>query len=418
MPSTYSARLRVELQATGENPNTWGEKANTVFARIEEAITGFVSIHAGTSVSAPLSLTYANGTADQARYAYLHVTGQLASAIPIHVSAAQKGYWINDETTGQDLLFGVVGKTPVTLAPGWNHVITDGSLSWVAAQEPTPAISAMTEVSADFKYAHKTSANVFTAQNSFQSSVVVSGAAVFTSLLAQTGPITTPPHFDIYTTQPAFASATCGGIQFTAQDLVGTKVTAAAMRILIESAAATSVQSRLDFLTKTSNAPMATVFHMGRGLYAVSASGGDMGPGSGNFDSLFVEGAPVLTSATTPNILQVGTTLTLDPIAIDTKTTQAHGLAAAPTLFETFLENKTAELGFTAGQRIALHGSVFITNGVNVGIQVWSDATNTYLAIANNGLPSFVNGTSDPPGAVTAITAANWLIRVIPIRRT
>lgn len=298
MPSTYSSLLRLELQATGENASTWGDKANTVFQRLEEGITGVLALNVGTSVSSPVSLTYNNGSSDQARNAVLNITGQLASSVPIHVSAVAKKYWIYNQTSGQSLQFGVVGRTAVTLASGWNHIITDGSASFLAYSPPAAASSAVTEASADSRYAHKTSANVFTAQNTFQTSVITSGAIVFSSITTQLGPITSPPALDLYTNTAAFASVTIGGLFFSMQDLVATKVTAVAgIQGYIESAAALSVQSRLDFITKTSNTSPRRIFSMGKGLFAVSASGGDMGLGTINAAStIYINGDPVLTS--------------------------------------------------------------------------------------------------------------------------
>ena len=41
MPSSYSASLRLELQAAGENLNTWGApRLNNVIARMDKAIAG------------------------------------------------------------------------------------------------------------------------------------------------------------------------------------------------------------------------------------------------------------------------------------------------------------------------------------------------------------------------------------------
>ena len=54
MPSTYTSRLRLELQATGENRTTWGINANQVFSRIEEAIAGMAQVAMGDANSSAL----------------------------------------------------------------------------------------------------------------------------------------------------------------------------------------------------------------------------------------------------------------------------------------------------------------------------------------------------------------------------
>ena len=40
MASTYTTRLRLEKQGTGENANTWGDKTNDTFDLLDEAIYG------------------------------------------------------------------------------------------------------------------------------------------------------------------------------------------------------------------------------------------------------------------------------------------------------------------------------------------------------------------------------------------
>lgn len=119
-------------------------------------------------------------------------------------------------------------------------------------------------------------------------------------------------------------------------------------------------------------------------------------------------------AATSTGRLVAGTTLTLDPIAANTRTTQAHGLSSTPVMFAHYLECKTAELGYSAGDRIAVHASILTTSGATVVMQVRADSTNTVLEITNNSLPSISSKSATPPGAASAITAANWLVRVIP----
>src|SRR5690606_23059650 len=56
MPSSPSSRLLLELQAPGENLNTWGEKLNNLFQMLEAAIRGRQAL----AVSGPVSLASAN----------------------------------------------------------------------------------------------------------------------------------------------------------------------------------------------------------------------------------------------------------------------------------------------------------------------------------------------------------------------
>lgn len=98
MPSTYESRLRLELQATGENDNTWGEKANNNFTLLGEAIAGFESISVAGSGNYTLSTS--NAATDQARKAFLTFTGLLTGNRTIIIPSSSKTYIIRRATTG------------------------------------------------------------------------------------------------------------------------------------------------------------------------------------------------------------------------------------------------------------------------------------------------------------------------------
>lgn len=115
MASTYSDRLRLELQATGENSATWGTKANTVFELIDEAIAGFLSIAMG---DANVALTATNGASDQSRQAILKVTGANTAVRDIVAPAEEKLYVIHNATTGGYGVRIIVAGTAVTVANG------------------------------------------------------------------------------------------------------------------------------------------------------------------------------------------------------------------------------------------------------------------------------------------------------------
>lgn len=97
MPSSYSTRLRFELQATGENRATWGNKANGDFNLVEAAIAGASSI---VLTDADHTLTTVNGATDEARSAILIVTGTLTAARTITIPTVTKTYVIANFTTG------------------------------------------------------------------------------------------------------------------------------------------------------------------------------------------------------------------------------------------------------------------------------------------------------------------------------
>lgn len=110
--------------------------------------------------------------------------------------------------------------------------------------------------------------------------------------------------------------------------------------------------------------------------------------------------------------LTAGTTLTLDPYALNTTTTQAHGLGVRPRLFDCYLECKTSELGYTAGQILPM--PTLHVQGNNPGT-IWNctaDATNTVLITSSTLLPVVVR--ADTRTATTPITAANWRVLIVP----
>lgn len=73
MPSTYSQNLRIELIASGEQGNTWGNTTNNNLGTlIEQAISGYRSLDTGW-VGNSITLTALNGANDQARNMYLEV---------------------------------------------------------------------------------------------------------------------------------------------------------------------------------------------------------------------------------------------------------------------------------------------------------------------------------------------------------
>jgi len=100
MASTYSSRLRLELIATGEQGNTWGDTTNrNEGTLLEQAIAGISSVTMG---DADYTLTTANGSVDEARGAVLYVTSSVAltAARAVILPSVQKLYWVGNATSG------------------------------------------------------------------------------------------------------------------------------------------------------------------------------------------------------------------------------------------------------------------------------------------------------------------------------
>lgn len=119
MTTIYSSRLRVALQGTGDNPDTWGDVANSgVFQLLEDAIAKLTAI---ATTGGSTTLTTANGASDQARCLCLDITGVLVSNSTIICPAKEKLYLIRNGTTGA---FTVTLKT----AAGTGIAVAQGSL--------------------------------------------------------------------------------------------------------------------------------------------------------------------------------------------------------------------------------------------------------------------------------------------------
>lgn len=114
MPSTASNRLRLELQAAGENLNTWGApKLNEALKRIEESIADWQSL----TITGDKTLTSSNYIADEARAAMLSLEGAPAAAFTITIPAVEKWYLVRN-ASGQAATFKTSSGTGVTVADG------------------------------------------------------------------------------------------------------------------------------------------------------------------------------------------------------------------------------------------------------------------------------------------------------------
>ena len=118
MASSYSSDLKLELQATGENASTWGDKTNNNLNLIQQAISGFQSIDVA---SADVTLAMTDASISNARNMVLKFTGTLAAARQVLVpNGIEKFYILQDATThgGNTLTFKTVGGTGFTLEQG------------------------------------------------------------------------------------------------------------------------------------------------------------------------------------------------------------------------------------------------------------------------------------------------------------
>ena len=90
MASTYTTRIRLEKQADGENPNSWGLIMNqNVIDLIDEAIAGYAVVSVS---SVAVSLTNNDGATDEARNAALEIAGTLTADVTITIPSQEKPY--------------------------------------------------------------------------------------------------------------------------------------------------------------------------------------------------------------------------------------------------------------------------------------------------------------------------------------
>ena len=135
MPSSYTSRLKLERQASGENSGTWGNLVNYVFNRIDSSVKGYQSVDVAGSANVTLtsnnstSNTDDSSTDDQVHNAVLEFTGALTGDINVFTDAVETKYIVFNNTTGsQTLTFGPTGGTGVVLKQGAKTIVyTDGT---------------------------------------------------------------------------------------------------------------------------------------------------------------------------------------------------------------------------------------------------------------------------------------------------
>ena len=129
MASTYSDRLNLEIQTTGENSGTWGTITNNNLQKLEAAIKGYVSVAIASTSDA---LTFEDGsTGLEQDNAIIKLTGTLTGNTTMSCEADLDNWFIVDNaaTMGTYTLgFKPSGGTATSLVAGSKHLLyTDGS---------------------------------------------------------------------------------------------------------------------------------------------------------------------------------------------------------------------------------------------------------------------------------------------------
>ena len=176
MASTYTTRIRLEKQGDGENPNSWGAILNqNVIDLVDDAIAAYTTIVVS---SADVTLTTADGTSDQARSAFLELSGTVSSNLNVLVPEQSKGFIVNDKTTRENS-----ATITVKTASGSGTAITSGEIRQLVCDKVS--VFALTESAG---VALLSASNTFTNTNTFASAVgfatSVSATEIFASAAA------------------------------------------------------------------------------------------------------------------------------------------------------------------------------------------------------------------------------------------
>lgn len=185
MPSTYSPNLRIELIASGEQANTWGNTTNTNLGTlIEQAIAGLSSIDV---TAGDVTLTAYNGASDQSRQMILNVTGTPGVARTLTAPSVSKVYVVANNSTA-DVTIETATGVGVTISSGYSKfVFCDGTdFSDVTTEASVLAVEDLI-VNGDATLGDALT-DVITINGTIQPGVVISGSSASTALrITQTG---------------------------------------------------------------------------------------------------------------------------------------------------------------------------------------------------------------------------------------
>ena len=128
MASTYSSRLNLELQTTGENSGTWGTITNNNLQKLEAAIKGYVSVAIASTSDA---LTFEDGsTGLEQDNAIKKLTGTLTGNTTMQCEAQENWFIVDNAATmgTYTLGFKPAGGTAASLVASSKHLLySDGS---------------------------------------------------------------------------------------------------------------------------------------------------------------------------------------------------------------------------------------------------------------------------------------------------
>ncbi len=135
MPSSYTSRLKLERQTSGENSGTWGDLVNYTFNRLDAGIDGWANVNVAGSTNVTLTSnnstlnTDDSTTDDELHNRTIELFGALTGNINVFTGDVENSFTVFNNTTGSyTLTFGPTTGTGVTLAQGAKTIVySDGS---------------------------------------------------------------------------------------------------------------------------------------------------------------------------------------------------------------------------------------------------------------------------------------------------
>jgi len=134
--SSYTTRLKLEKQVTGENSGNWGNLVNYVLNRIDSTVRGYVAVSVAGSANVTLvsnnsTTNTSEGADDQVHNKVIEFTGTLTGAINVFTDAVEGDYTLFNNTSGAySLTFANTGHVAngVVITQGTKSIVyTDGS---------------------------------------------------------------------------------------------------------------------------------------------------------------------------------------------------------------------------------------------------------------------------------------------------
>ena len=143
MATTYSTRLRLAKQGTGDNADTWGGVLNSaVFDLVDDSISGVTAINVTTGSN--ITLTTNNGATDEARKMVLKLTGTPSTNISVIVPNQEKLYVIDGSAIAGANTVTIIGSsgTGISFSAGDTGVVySDGTNVNEVYKTPAAAVA-------------------------------------------------------------------------------------------------------------------------------------------------------------------------------------------------------------------------------------------------------------------------------------